>query len=122
LYTLLVLTLFKLIPVTLTLAGIAGFILSIGMAVDANILIFERMKEELRLGKPLSLAMELGFSRAWTSIRDSNVSTLITSGVLFEFGTGIVRGFAVTLAIGVLVSMFSAIVVTRTLIRVFYKH
>lgn len=122
LYTLLVLTLFKLIPVTLTLAGIAGFILSIGMAVDANILIFERMKEELRLGKPLSIAMELGFSRAWSSIRDSNVSTLITSGVLFEFGTGIVRGFAVTLAIGVLISMFSAIVVTRTLIRVFYRH
>lgn len=122
LYTVLVLTLFKLIPVTLTLAGIAGFILSIGMAVDANILIFERMKEELRLGKPLSLAMELGFSRAWTSIRDSNVSTLITSGVLFEFGTGIVRGFALTLAVGVLVSMFSAIVVTRTLIRVFYKQ
>lgn len=122
LYTLLVLSLFKLIPVTLTLAGIAGFILSIGMAVDANILIFERMKEELRLQKPLSVAMELGFSRAWSSIRDSNISTLITSGVLFQFGTGIVRGFALTLAIGVLVSMFSAIVVTRTLIRVFYKQ
>lgn len=122
LYTLFVLTIFKLIPVTLTVAGIAGFILSIGMAVDANILIFERLKEELRLGKPLSLAMELGFSRAWSSIRDSNISTLITSSVLFAFGTGIVRGFAVTLAIGVVVSMFSAIVVTRTLIRVFYKH
>lgn len=122
LYTLIVLSLFKLIPVTLTLAGIAGFILSIGMAVDANILIFERLKEELRLGKPLSLAMELGFSRAWSSIRDSNVSTLITSAVLFQFGTGIVRGFALTLAIGVVISMFSAIVVTRTLIRVFYKH
>lgn len=122
LYTFIVLSIFKLIPVTLTLAGIAGFILSIGMAVDANILIFERMKEELRLGKPLAIAMELGFTRAWSSIRDSNVSTLITSGVLFQFGTGIVRGFAVTLAIGVLISMFSAIVVTRTLIRVFYKH
>lgn len=122
LYTLIVLSIFKLIPVTLTLAGIAGFILSIGMAVDANILIFERMKEELRLGKPLTTAMELGFTRAWSSIRDSNVSTLITSFVLFEFGTGIVRGFALTLAIGVLISMFSAIVVTRTLIRVFYKH
>ncbi|HET9946932.1 MAG TPA: protein translocase subunit SecD [Patescibacteria group bacterium] len=122
LYTLLILALFKAIPVTLTLAGIAGFILSIGMAVDANILIFERMKEELRSGKNESMAMELGFSRAWTSIRDSNVSTLITSGILYKFGTGIVRGFAFTLAMGVLVSMFSAIVVTRTLIRVFYKH
>ncbi len=122
LYTLLVLSLFKLIPVTLTLAGIAGFILSIGMAVDANILIFERMKEELRFQKPLSVAMELGFNRAWSSIRDSNISTLITSAVLFQFGTGIVRGFALTLAIGVLVSMFSAIVVTRTLIRVFYRE
>src|SRR5260221_1712483 len=122
LYTLLVLGVFKLIPVTLTLAGIAGFILSIGMAVDANILIFERMKEKLRSGKSPETAMELGFTRAWSSIRDSNVSTLITSAILYKFGTGIVRGFALTLAIGVLVSMFSAIVVTRTLIRVFYKH
>lgn len=122
LYTLIVLSLFKLIPVTLTLAGIAGFILSVGMAVDANILIFERMKEELRLGKPLSIAIELGFSRAWSSIRDSNISTLITSGVLFQFGTGIVRGFALTLAIGVIISMFSAVVVTRTLVRIFYGH
>ncbi|HSW96190.1 MAG TPA: protein translocase subunit SecD [Candidatus Saccharimonadales bacterium] len=121
LYTLLVLVIFKLIPVTITLAGIAGFILSIGMAVDANILIFERMKEELRLGKSHSIAIELGFSRAWTSIRDSNISTLITSFVLYKFGTGIVQGFALTLAIGVIVSMFSAIVVTRTLIRNFYK-
>lgn len=122
LYTIFVLAIFKAIPVTLTLAGIAGFILSIGMAVDANILIFERMKEELRSGKSGSLAIELGFDRAWTSIRDSNVSTLITSAILYKFGTGIVRGFAFTLAIGVLVSMFSAIVVTRTLIRVFYKN
>ncbi len=122
LYTLFVLALFKGIPITLTLAGIAGFILSIGMAVDANILIFERMKEEFRLGKSQSTAVELGFSRAWPSIRDSNASTLITSSILYIFGTGIVRGFAVTLAIGVIVSMFSAIVVTRTLIRVFYKH
>lgn len=122
LYTLLVLAIFKMIPVTLTLAGIAGFILSIGMAVDANILIFERMKEELRSGKSDSLAIELGFDRAWTSIRDSNVSTLITSAILYKFGTGIVRGFAFTLAIGVLVSMFSAIVVTRTFIRIFYRH
>ncbi|MGH7245907.1 MAG: protein translocase subunit SecD [Candidatus Levyibacteriota bacterium] len=122
LYTLLVLAIFKTIPVTLTLAGIAGFILSIGMAVDANILIFERMKEELRDKKSHNIAMELGFSRAWPSIRDSNISTLITSGILYQFGTGIVRGFAITLAIGVVISMFSAIVVTRTLLRVFYKE
>lgn len=120
LYTLFVLALFKLIPVTLTLAGIAGFILSIGMAVDANILIFERMKEELRRGKQRDAAIELGFSRAWASIRDSNVSSLITSFILYYFGTGIVRGFALTLAIGVLVSMFSAIVITRTFLRLVY--
>jgi len=121
LYTLFVLAIFKLIPVTLTLAGIAGLILSIGMAVDANILIFERTKEELRLGKKYSQAIELGFSRAWSSIRDSNISTLITSFILFKFGTGVVRGFALTLAIGVLVSMFSAIIVTRTFLRVFHR-
>lgn len=121
LYTLFVLAIFKTVPVTLTLAGIAGFVLSIGMAVDANILIFERMKEEQRLGRTRNAAIELGFSRAWTSIRDSNISTLITSFVLYQFGNGIVRGFAVTLAIGVLVSMFSAIVVTRTFIRNFYQ-
>lgn len=120
LYTIFVIAIFKTIPVTLTLAGIAGFILSIGMAVDANILIFERMKEELRLGRSESAAIELGFSRAWSSIRDSNISTLITSFILYQFGTGIVRGFAVTLAIGVLISMFSAIAVTRSLIRAFY--
>jgi preprotein translocase subunit SecD len=120
-YALLVLTLFRLIPVTLTLAGIAGFILSIGIAVDANILIFERMKEELRLGKSRQMAIDIGFSRAWLSIRDSNIASLITSGILFYFGTGIVRGFAFTLALGVLVSMFSAIFVTRTLLKVFYK-
>ncbi len=122
LYGFYVLAIFKLIPVTLTLAGIAGFILSIGMAVDANILIFERMKEELRLGKPRQAAIELGFSRAWTSIRDSNVSSLITSFILYQFGTGIVRGFALTLSIGIIISMFSAIVVTRTLLRVIYGH
>lgn len=122
LYTLFTLAVFKIIPVTLTLAGIAGFILSIGMAVDANILIFERMKEELRDGKKIALATELGFNRAWSSIRDSNVSTLITSGILYYFGTGIVRGFAFTLAIGVAVSMFSAIVVTRTFLRTFLRH
>lgn len=120
-YTLLTLAIFKIIPVTLTLAGIAGFILSIGMAVDANILIFERMKEELRDGKDLYHAIEQGFTRAWSSIRDSNISTLITSAVLYKFGTGIVRGFAFTLAIGVLVSMFSAVFVTRTFLRRFYE-
>ncbi len=121
LYTLFVLAIFKLIPITLTLAGIAGFILSIGMAVDANILIFERTKEELRRGRKKAVAIELGFSRAWTSIRDSNASTIITSLILYKFGTGIVRGFALTLAIGVLVSMFSAIIVTRTFLRLIYK-
>lgn len=126
LYTLFVLAIFKLSSITpygitLTLSGIAGFILSIGMAVDANILIFERMKEELRQGKTRDMAIELGFSRAWTSIRDSNVSTLITSFVLYEFGTGLVRGFALVLALGVLVSMFSAVVITRTFLRAVYK-
>lgn len=120
-YSLLVLSLFRLIPVTLTLAGIAGFILSVGIAVDANILIFERMKEEIRRGRSLSNAIELGFSRAWPSIRDSNVSSLITSTVLFYFGTGVIRGFAFTLALGIIVSMFSAIFVTRTFLQVFYK-
>ncbi|MBI5123284.1 protein translocase subunit SecD [Candidatus Roizmanbacteria bacterium] len=120
-YALIVLTLFQVIPVTLTLAGIAGFILSIGIAVDANILIFERMKEELRLGKSRQMAIDNGFSRAWLSIRDSNIASLITSSVLYYFGTGMIRGFAFTLALGVLVSMFSAIFVTRTLLRVFYK-
>jgi len=121
-YTLLVLTLFRLIPVTLTLAGIAGFILSIGVAVDANILIFERMKEEMRRGISHERAIDLGFSRAWPSIRDSNISSLITSTILYYFGTTIVRGFAFTLALGVIVSMFSAIVVTRTFLRIFYKN
>ena len=119
-YTLLVFAIFKLIPVTLTLAGIAGFILSIGMAVDANILIFERMKEEKRWGKEKLEAFFAGFERAWSSIRDSNVSSLITCAILFNFGTGSIRGFALTLAIGILVSMFSAIVVTRTLLRIFW--
>ncbi len=118
LYGLLVLALFKLIPVTLTLAGIAGFVLSIGLAVDANILIFERMKEELRAGRSLRNAMRAGFDRAWPSIRDSNASTLITCVILFwfgsTFGASIVAGFALTLAIGIGVSLFTAIVVTRT--------
>ena len=122
-YALITLTVFKMWPVTLTLSGIAAFILSVGMAVDANILIFERMKEELRRGRPLATAIETGFRRAWPSIRDSNVATFITCAILFwfgdQFGASFVRGFAITLAIGVAVSMFSAIVVTRTFLRLF---
>ncbi|MDO8742943.1 MAG: protein translocase subunit SecD [Candidatus Azambacteria bacterium] len=118
-YAVLVLALFKLIPVILTLAGIAGFILSIGMAVDANILIFERMKEEFRAGKELDSAINDGFARAWPSIRDSNISTLITTVVLYYFTASVVKGFALTLGIGVIVSMFSAIFVTRSLLKVF---
>ncbi len=121
-YTLLTFALFKLIPITLTLAGIAGFILSIGMAVDANILIFERTREEMRWGKKRVAAIEAGFTRAWTSIRDSNISSLITSAILYYFGTGLVRGFALTLFIGILVSMFSAIIVTRTFLRLIYGY
>ena len=112
---------YKLVPVTVTLAGIAGFLLSIGMAVDANILIFERMKEELRVGRSVRLAVEAGFSRAWPAIRDGNLSTLISCGVLFwfgnTFGASVVKGFAVTLSIGVLLSMFTAVFVTRTFMR-----
>ncbi len=119
-YTILIFSVFKLIPVTLTLAGIAGFVLSIGMAVDANILIFERMKEELSWGKPKHEALFAGFDRAWSSIRDSNISSLITTAILFEFGTGSIRGFALTLAIGILISMFSAITVTRNLLKFFW--
>ncbi|MFB6225953.1 MAG: protein translocase subunit SecD [Candidatus Paceibacteria bacterium] len=111
------LALYKLIGVTLTLAGIAGFILSVGMAVDANVLIFERFKEELKSGRALKPAFEEGFLRAWPSIRDGNVSTLITCFMLLMFGTSFVEGFAITLAIGVLLSMFSAITVTRLLLR-----
>jgi preprotein translocase subunit SecD len=117
LYSGLTLAIFKLVPITLSLAGIAGYILSIGMAVDANVLIFERLREELRAGKPLTQAIEEGFKRAWTSIRDSNVSSLITAFVLMWFGTSLVKGFAITLILGILVSMFSAITVTRTLLR-----
>lgn len=125
-YSLFVLAIFKtglflIPPVTLTLAGIAGFILSIGMAVDANILIFERMKEEKRWGKPARQALELGFERAWSSIRDSNISTLMTAAILYGLGTGPVKGFALTLAIGVLVSMFTAIIVTRTFLRLLIR-
>jgi len=124
LYTLIIFAIYKLVPVTLTLPGIAGLLLSIGMAVDANVLIFERMKEELRVGKRLRAAIEAGFDRAWTSIWDSNLSTLLTCVVLFLFGrslgASVVKGFAITLAIGVAVSMFSAITVTRTLLRAVY--
>ncbi|HSX58135.1 MAG TPA: protein translocase subunit SecD [Candidatus Saccharimonadales bacterium] len=120
-YTMISLALFKGIPITLTLAGIAGFILSIGMAVDANVLIFERMREELRAGRTNNQAIEIGFSRAWNSIRDSNISSLITTLILFTFGTGQVRGFAVALGIGILVSMFTAITVTRTFLRLAYR-
>jgi preprotein translocase subunit SecD len=116
-YTLVMYAIFRLIPVTLTLAGIAGFVLSIGMAVDANILIFERMKEELRLGKSLPAAVEAGFNRAWNSILDSNVSSLITATILYALGSSVIKGFALVLILGVLVSMFSAIVVTRTILR-----
>ncbi|OGF64243.1 protein-export membrane protein SecD [Candidatus Giovannonibacteria bacterium RIFCSPHIGHO2_01_FULL_45_24] len=116
-YGAITLLLFKLIPVTLSSAGIAGFILSVGMAVDANILIFERMKEELRSGRSLDTAMAEGFRRAWTSIRDSNVSSLITAAILYYFGTSLVRGFALTLGLGILVSMFSAITASRYFLR-----
>lgn len=125
-YSIFVLAIFKtglfiLPPVTLTLAGVAGFILSIGMAVDANILIFERMKEERRWGKNRLQALDQGFKRAWSSIRDSNISSLITAAILYGMGTGSVRGFALTLAIGVLVSMFTAITVTRTFLRMMIR-
>ena len=102
-------------PIVLTLAGIAGFILSIGMAVDANILIFERMKEEARSGKDMQTSLRAGFSRAWSSIRDSNISTLITCLILYWLGAPIIKGFAVTLGLGVVISMFTAITVSRTL-------
>lgn len=120
-YTSVTLMIFKLVPVTLTLSGIAAFVLSVGMAVDANVLIFERLKEELRRGRTLNAAIDIGFRRAWLSIRDSNVSTLITCVILYwfgdQFGAALVKGFALTLAIGVLVSMFSAITVTRTFLK-----
>ena len=121
-YTLVVYAIFRLVPVTLTLAGIAGFVLSVGMAVDANILIFERMKEELRIGKSLPAAVEAGFNRAWNSILDSNVSSLITATILYAFGSSVIRVFALVLIIGVLVSMFSAIVVTRSIMRVIVRQ
>ncbi|MGD9029360.1 MAG: protein translocase subunit SecD [Anaerolineae bacterium] len=120
-YVLINLALYKLVPITLTLPGIAGFILSAGMAVDANILIFERMKEELRVGRRLTRAIELGFERAWPSIRDGQLSTLIICAILFffgsNFGASIVKGFAITLALGTMVNLFTAVFATRTLVR-----
>ncbi len=116
LYVFVMLALFKLVPVTLTAAGIAGFIISIGLAVDANVLIFERMKEERRKGNTLADITQTGFTRAWSSIRDSNISSLITAAILFMFGASVVKGFALTFGLGVLTSMLSAIVVSRILL------
>ena len=114
----LMLAIMSLLEATLTLPGMAGILLTLGVAVDANILIFERTKEELRLGKSLAQAVEAGFNRAWNSILDSNVSSLITAFILYFFGSSTIQGFALVLIIGVLTSMYSAIVVTRTLLRV----
>ena len=126
LYALINLAIYKMVPITLTLPGIMGFLLSTGMAVDANILIFERMKEELRWGKSLRQAVDAGFDRAWTSILDSNLSTLIICAILILFGRTFgaqpVLGFALNLGIGVLVSMFTAVVVTRTLMRFIFDR
>lgn len=119
-YSIILFALFKVIPVTLTLAGIAGFILSIGMAVDANILIFERTKEELRAGRTLFTAINAGFDRAFTSIFDSNMSTIITCVILYMLGTSVVKGFALTLALGVMVSMFSAITITKNIMHLVF--
>ena len=116
-YAALVLAVFKLIPITLTLAGIGGLILSVGMAVDANILVFARMREELKSGKSFVAALEEGFSRAWPSIRDGNGTTLLVAFILFQFGSSFVKGFAVALAIGIIASMISAMMVTRVLLR-----
>jgi len=125
-YGTLTLAIFKLIPVTLTLAGIGGFVLSVGMAVDANVLIFERMKEELTAKTSLSAATESGFNRAWTAIWDSNITTIIACLVLYWVGDtiafgGAVKGFALTLGIGVIVSMFTAIITSRTLLRMIVR-
>lgn len=121
-YTLIVFAFYRYIPITLTLAGIAGFILSIGLAVDANVLIFARLKEELRHGRSLRMAVEAAFNEAWPAIRDSNVATLITCTILYLFGNSfavsIIKGFALTLGLGIVISMFTAVVVTRTLLRI----
>lgn len=121
-YAIFILAIFKIIPVTLTLAGVAGFILSLGMAVDANVLIFERMREEKKAGRDNISSIDEGFKRAWPSIRDGNVSTLITAIILYWFGTSIIKGFALTLFVGVLVSMFTAIVLTRHLLKLIHVH
>ena len=121
-YAILILAIFKLIPVTLTLAGIAGFILSVGMAVDANVLIFERVKEEKKAGRDKLSSINEGFKRAWPSIRDGNVSTIITALILYWFGTSIIKGFALTLLIGILISMFTAMVLTRHLLKLTNVH
>ncbi len=118
-YIVLILTIFKIIPVTLTLAGIAGFILSVGMAVDANVLIFSRMREEIKEGKNLGQAIEDGFNRAWPSIRDGNITTLIVALILFIFGTSFIKGFALTLSLGILVSMFSAVFISKNFLNCF---
>ncbi len=121
-YALVVFAIFRLIPVTLTLAGVAAFVLSVGMAVDANILIFERTKEELRAGKTLVSAVEAGFNRAWNSIFDSNMSSVMTAAILFYFGSAVIRGFALVLIIGVLVSMFTAITLSRQVLRLVVRQ
>jgi preprotein translocase subunit SecD len=121
-YGIVVLALFRVVPVTLTLAGIASFVLSVGMAVDANILIFERTKEELRTGKTLVSATEAGFNRAWNSILDSNVSSLITASILYFGGSATIKGFALVLIIGVATSMFTAVTMSRTLMRFVVKQ
>lgn len=124
-YALFAFAIFRFIPVTLTLPGIAGFLLSTGSALDANILIFERIKEELRAGKSVTASVELGWKRAWPSIRDSNIATLITCGILFWFGSAfgatIVKGFSLTLGIGVLISLFTALVITRIFLNTLFR-
>ncbi len=120
-YALINMAVYKLLPVTLTLSAIAGFIISLGMAVDANVLIFERVKDEKRLGKFGGTAINDGFRHAWTAIRDGNVTTLITCFILYYFGTGLIRGFGLTLGLGVILSMFTAITVTRNLLKLFNK-
>lgn len=121
-YTAIMLWLFKFIPVTLTSAGITGFIISIGIAVDANILIFERMKEEIKRGKTLYESVNAGFSRAWASIRDANISSIISAVFLFWFGTALIKGFALTFGLGILISMFTAVTVTRFLLLALTKR
>ena len=121
-YIAIMLSIFKIIPVTLTAAGIAGFILTIGMAVDANILIFERMKEELKIGKDTQEAVKDGFARAWLDIRDGNISSIITAIILFWFGTSLVKGFALVFGIGIIASMLTAITVTRTFLYALGKY